>query len=248
MRTRFLAYLRLIDWCALSTSALILLVFLWLTLLPIPQNNNQYESAQKASDNKSADIRPSADNQIAAYTFWVMIFTGVLAVSTIGLWRATYNIAKDSANGLRQTERAYIKISHTKKFTPKDPESVHFSFEIKNLGRTPAHVRDVIIEMHTGGEPTSTPPPFSSRPRDKTSSFLVSGDHFVHNVIYKITPAEIEAMNQGTLIVWLFGVVNYDDVFGQGHQAGYGRIFNKIAGDFVFIANDRYNYDRLHPS
>ena len=110
MYARFLAYLRLIDWCALSTSALILSACLWLTSPFVPQNNNQYESTQKEPDKKTAAITAqSVEDQITA---------------------------------------------------------------------------------------------------------------------------------------WLFGVVDYDDVFGQRHQVGYGRIFNKIAGDFVFIANDRYNYDR----
>ena len=129
MYARFLAYLRLIDWCALSTSALILSACLWLTSPFVPQNNNQYESTQKEPDKKTAAITAqSVEDQIADYTLLLAIFTGILAISTIGFW--------------------------------------------------------------------------------------------------------------------LFGVVDYDDVFGQRHQVGYGRIFNKIAGDFVFIANDRYNYDR----
>ena len=245
MYARFLAYLRLIDWCALSTSALILSACLWLTSPFVPQNNNQYESTQKEPDKKTAAITAqSVEDQIADYTLLLAIFTGILAISTIGLWIATRKITRDSADGRQRIERAFIKVSHAKKFEEIGSDSVRFSFEVKNFGRTPARIRDVIIEMHTGGEPTPIPPKISDQLREKVAGFLVSGDYFFHTAIYKMNPTEIEAMRQGKLTAWLFGVVDYDDVFGQRHQVGYGRIFNKIAGDFVFIANDRYNYDR----
>lgn len=115
------------------------------------QNHNQNNHTKPASDKKPSEIPwPSSGG-------WVAIFTGLLFVSTTGLWTVTRTLAgaaklsadaaKLSADATRQiqrhaeaSERAYVKISHCPPGLTINAgtSTAKAVFRIENSGRTPA--------------------------------------------------------------------------------------------------------------
>jgi hypothetical protein len=70
-------------------------------LSPLPQDAAQHKEggAREPSERKE-----NAEEALARYTFWLMLFTGVLAASTIALWCATM----EAARHVRAAERAHV--------------------------------------------------------------------------------------------------------------------------------------------
>lgn len=103
---------------------------------PISQREPKKVQAESGNNTNS-----SANDAIADYTFWLMVFTGVLAGSTIGLWWVTWCISSHTKRAFISSERAFI---FKESFTPY---AIHDSdgkikswrfFPIwKNCGNTP---------------------------------------------------------------------------------------------------------------
>jgi hypothetical protein len=114
---------------------------------PEPINGHQAENVLEAD---------KADERVARYTLWLTIFTGVLAVSTIGLWVVTWRgarVAKDSADAAKganvlarenfvSSERPWlwlVDIADGGSVSIKGDEvRVTTQFVVKNLGKSPA--------------------------------------------------------------------------------------------------------------
>lgn len=91
----------------------------------------------------------------AAATLLIAIFTGTLWRSTGRLWKMT----KTSVDAVRQAERAYVKMSHTAPAFDlvKTIGQGGLTVEIKNSGRTPATVTDVLLQVNWFGEENPAP-------------------------------------------------------------------------------------------
>jgi hypothetical protein len=61
----------------------------------MPASYRYYKADSGADGEREPDV--SADDWIAFYTFWLVVFTAVLSVSTIGLWLATISGARRQA-------------------------------------------------------------------------------------------------------------------------------------------------------
>ena len=100
--------------------SIVAIFFLSLSFGYVVNQQTQFPISQQASDQnnpvdipkKIIEIKPmndSADNRIATYTLWLMLFTGVLAVSTILLWFETRSTGKTSeiaANAAKASAKA----------------------------------------------------------------------------------------------------------------------------------------------
>lgn len=107
-----------------------------------------YEATQK-SGHKSEECKTlwekTTTDPIAFFTFWLVIFTGVLGFSTVLLWRASEHQAELTQAALIGDQRAWIMVSlniESFRFGPivdgaADAEA-ELIFRIQNVGRTPA--------------------------------------------------------------------------------------------------------------
>jgi len=217
-----------------------------------PATSNQQENgaSEVTAPPRSAQHKQGGDQERYWYTTfieqtpeWVIaVLTLILAASTIGLWKATGDIANDAADGRQRTERAYVTISHVKGIRGISDDEIEVSFEIRNRGRSPARVTDVVVEWFQG--PLHIDPTLEVRERAKPAGFLVADGNFFHTARYAVSKTDRDKMYRGEIFPWMYGYVDYTDMFGVRHRAGYGRQYNRFAGDFVFIANALYNYDR----
>ena len=175
----------------------------------------------------------------------IAFFTSVLAVSTIGLWYHTHRIAKHTAN----SERAYVTMSHEPpglNVTIKREHAV-VTIEIKNYGRTPATVTDLLLQLDRFGEDNPAPdkPKYrTDAPRTNVGAFLVADTSIFHTWVLP-NPNEGDGNE-----LWLFGYVDYSDAFGQHHRAGYARTYRDSANisgkanNLFFVNKDGWNYDK----
>ena len=220
-------------------------------------------------------------NRLSEFTRWLVGVTGLMALIAIfQLWmfkrqlnlmedgardarnvasaaQCSANAAKASADALMLAERAYVKLSHV---TPglKIKEGKSFcevEIEIRNHGRTPATVTDVHIwgKLLEHGEPL--PVPFQYPPQEQSpSAFLVTQEAFFKTQVLPLLGIQSEEVICSAKRLWVYGHVDYIDVFGRRYQGGYARIHEPWLGDglkepnrnnLVYPIDGRYNYDRL---
>jgi hypothetical protein len=136
-----------------------------------------------------------------------------------------------------------------------------FKIGIKNFGRTPANVTDVLIKALLLPSSQALPeiPDYARERKDSPKAFLVSGDEFFYTDVVKISAAEVPQLRNETITLWLYGYVDYIDQFGQRHRGGYARVYSpafdnrgtyktdeefKARSNLLFVSQDGYNYDR----
>jgi hypothetical protein len=216
---------------------------------------------QPYEGNDESKAEQKADERMADYTFWLMVFTGVLTglavLQALMLWRTV-------ENG-RVSERAYIKMSHTPPgVTFNNSGSFTVQMQIVNYGKTPAEIIDAHICPHVLKISEMLPAePDYQRHKGLPSplrAFLVANDKFFFRPKrVSIAPAEITAIKAGLSNFYLIGYVDYRDKFGATHRAGYARIYHpdqdrregwesdkafKKRSNLGFVLDDGYNYDR----
>lgn len=212
-------------------------------------------SSSNTSGNGNTPFNPCNDDPMIRYTFWLMIFTGVLAISTIGLWFVTFLAGKDtkkaadaaqkSADAALQAAtanifmgRAYVKITSCSPgiifiMHPIPPPHLACKLEIKNYGETPACITDIMIQatILEVGQLLPDIPNFDGAKRYKFSNaFLVRSEsifyHFFDETI--LTEALIVDIKEGNKILCLYGFVDYIDAFGNRHRGGFGQNYYQV--------------------
>ena len=170
------------------------------------------------------------------------------------------NAAKTSADAVMLAERAYVTISRKSKLRISDDPTgaIGFDFEVKNHGRTPAHILGgrLTIAFSDYGTPAPVMPSHSGIAIPPI--FLVPGHCMKHadtvsslgrdKIMGATQPLEVVGLGtdpQPPLELWLMGYVDYRDKFRGAHRGGFGRRFDRNVGDLTFDqANAALNYDR----
>ena len=183
--------------------------------------------------------------------------TLVIAIFTVTLWNATAGLL----NHGREVERAYVKLSHANDLRLQGNGHLAVRMEIKNWGRTPAQITDMVIgcDIRTSRVPLPEHPPYPGRVgKNVVHAFLVAGEgFFVTNPIKRVfTDEERLSIERGTQVLTLMGYVEYRDKFDRTHRAGYARTYlphrpgdlmNVLPADnLVFVTQENYNYDRQY--
>jgi hypothetical protein len=184
---------------------------------------------------------------LALATLLIAIFTIVLAFTT-------YFIHRHS----KATERAYIKMSHNSGGTygnglnlDEANNCAQFTVTVTNTGRTPADVTDVYIRWFVLAR-DQDPPIEASYPPEQdvlppVSAFLVANDSFLNGIeLTNISDAQFATIKAHTNKLWISGYVEYKDISGKRHRAGYTRIYShgREGNNLIFPAKANYNYDR----
>jgi len=178
--------------------------------------------------------------------------------------------ALTQAEALKLSERAYVKMSH-------DPPGVEFhrtsegqswltvGLSVKNWGKTPARVVKAVIcyRCTPGIEMLPKMPVYDENAvHAQVQSFLVTND-FAGYLYERLIPTEhVIAVKEGRSNLWVYGHVEYLDMFDVLHVAGYGTFYVpeydeparygpgqfEKRSNLVFITEPTYNYDRRKQS
>jgi hypothetical protein len=188
----------------------------------------------------------------------VAAFTVKLTLVTRDLWQATRDAAqaaKDTASHTRTSERAYVKMSHTPPGVSfSSPDKFILQVQIKNSGQTPAQVTDAILKRMILSPDEELPgtPDYTSDDLETTQAFLVAHDKIFAIRNLPITDKEWARVRAGAAKLYVYGYVDYVDVFGGRHRGGYAREYisaldigkPKERNNLNVVTNSAYNYDR----
>lgn len=183
----------------------------------------------------------------AVATVLIAAFTVVLAVATRRIYRHTV-----------ASERAYVTMSHISPpgLCIKDGTSqVWVTIQVKNSGRTPATISNLVIKVKVLQSGTLLPEsPDYGREQDEPTAkaFLATNSSFEHSRKLSVSDWEIDEVKNGTKALYVLGYVDYIDEFKQRHRGGYARRYDPIRdtvaseqrNNLVFVTQRGYNYDR----
>lgn len=208
-------------------------------------------SNQQAQQGRAAVEQPPA-SYVEKLSDPIAIFTGLVTIFTCLLWMVGRNQVADS----RVIQRAYVGLSHA---TPPEgggsalnEENQKIQIAIKNSGQTPAVVKGVRLgTMITEPDaPLPHEPPYDDTiDHPSTQAFLnANSAHYIRRGLGIPADKWLEIRNRKRTL-YVIGLVEYIDMFGQWHRAGYARRFAPGRGgnnlDFIAVefAGDAYNYD-----
>ena len=163
------------------------------------------------------------NDAITLYTFWLMLFTAVLAVATITLAAFTIDLAFTSRKTAKRQLRAYVaaRAIGVSGFSPNIP--VEIRFRMTNHGQTPAY--DVSHASTIAILPHPLPPnfqlPIATIPTP--ASFVLhpnaSFDAGMTNA-FNAVQIDMATTNNGFRI-YLYGTVTYRDAFNEDSKTTF---------------------------
>jgi hypothetical protein len=190
---------------------------------------------------------------VALRTFfhdWEPVFVGMgtiaLAAFTWRLWLSTDLLWEHT----RVVERAYIKLAHSKALEHDGQGSFSVMMQARNTGRTPATVTDVVVKPLLLSNAMSLPsnPDYKRSGGEPRGAFLVVNTHMNFTETFRMPQPFVAQIEDGRLRLYLLGYVDYIDVFGIRHRAGYARLYEPSVelgkNNLSFIPERTYNYDR----
>ena len=202
---------------------------------------------QVVSPVKASDIREA----VMTADDWMAIFSGLLLLVT----GAQLILGWRTGKHFQRTERAYIKLSHDEPGVVWDADKssgkFRLSLQVKNFGRTPGQVTDVIANflvvdkaMKFDELPESVR---AAHIKKETSGFLVCNDYFFQHTSLSVTKDERAAIESGRLRLIIYACVDYIDQFNVRHRGGYGRLHVPalVENNLIFPDSGPFNYDRV---
>jgi hypothetical protein len=207
--------------------------------------NEQTPKAQDGTTTPDSKRQPAKkswrdDTRLQTVFIGVTAFvTSVYAIAAIYQWRATQE-AIDQARVSRELEnRAWVTVKEAgfKQFEPGKPVIAVLSFV--NNGHTPA------VETHSITIPelrdSSPPKDFRLYPIDTTVPVTNIGPDVRVDVVKQSTPLDAETLdviNTGKKKQYFYGVLLYDDIFGQHHHTTFCFFYNTLLQKFEDCGGD----------
>lgn len=239
-----------IDWLEINTSGLVLVLAIHLlSAFGIPSHDENNQKSYHAAEQVSDDLSWWKSSAV-----WTAIFTGLLTVSTIGLWgvtRTAANAARDAAEALPLAERAYVFFNNAKcpdieqgDLTLGDATQTIFTvnYSFKNHGRTPAIVWNVQVDAIylATGQPEAKDLSKDTLP----TALIVSKEDDIrqHSHAFPILGADFENAKVGNGHIFFYGILSYRDVFMREHETGVCGEWNFTARRFVVTRDSNLNY------
>lgn len=216
----------------------------------------------------NSESRNEANETIAEYTFWLMLFTGILAVATVGLGVATvglYRTGKEqialAAGSLEATNNA-TELAKRNFVASHRPEVIIRSLTYVQVGRDFIGARlalvnrgatDAIAVEINGIIVSSGLPPDSGieLPHQSTFEKIANGaeeEHWLHSRVH-FRKAELERSEAGLQLpgfeyrpVFCIGEIAYLDSNGARRKTGFCRQFGPSTTSWLAVENTEYEY------
>jgi hypothetical protein len=218
---------------------------------PPTQQQAASEDATKDREKEGGESiwQRTISDPLALYTFVLTAFTGILGVSTVLLWWETRRIRKSAAEDIRTLQRAYLSVepygvhAHNERGRArlpgdKGPFQCVPQIKISNAGNLPAREIRWRIEHKFGFDgrlddfhPDETK--CEGRNVIPPSGHMIQGG-IVINVgeVGTTDPGELREETDSFLYVW--GIVIYDDGFGETRRTRFCHRYNCVNLDYVW--------------
>jgi hypothetical protein len=149
----------------------------------------------------------------AAATIAVAVFTYTLKRATDKLWAASKEQTLLTREALEATERAFVFVKHHSVLPPSEHNSIYvLQIHLQNTGKTPTrHARgNASIKTFQGEIPEEFN--FPDIQPEKETAMLIGPDHSITNAV-EVPPAIIDAVAHGKFRLYMWGWIDYNDVF-----------------------------------
>ena len=176
----------------------------------VPQANQYEQQGKKPGDEGTEFWPPLFGYRLKVTDTLLVLFTALLFVATWRLWLATDNLVKGSDDTAKRELRAYVGTEHIGVLD----NPVRGGIVVKNFGRTIA----TEVEVRIAGAFANTQP---------IANFSLGGRkckaiHMPSEVTQWNEPVAIQGndralLNSGTGSVYVWGRIDYKDVFGEPH-------------------------------
>lgn len=242
-------WLRSVDWLAINTSALVLILMIWcLSCLGFPDHDHHDTNARYAADTKLTEFPWPASAE-----GWTAVFTGLLTFSTAGLWivtRTAANAAKAAAEALPKLERAYVLFTGAvsddirESLTLGNLTRTRFAlkYNTKNHGRTAAIIK--AIRLSAGYVEVGFPKMPDAFGSEWPDAFVMgSGDSPpAGTVTFPIAGSDFEKAKKSIGHIFFWGKIEYLDVFDNPHETGLCAEWSFDEGRFIVSECRELNY------
>jgi hypothetical protein len=194
---------------------------------PTKRQKQECYDAAKASGRKTEECKSvwerTTSDPVALYTFGVFIFTGILGISTIFLWRVTRttaNAAQKSAEISEQalivTQRAFIRVANYPWLWRGDharPGKYFYDITpiIENFGNTPTV--GAKINVNSALRDTILPEYFDFSYQGEAGDTLVGPKQTIGASRAEILDDDLLAVQKMEKFFYIWGVITYRDVF-----------------------------------
>jgi hypothetical protein len=153
---------------------------------------------------------------VAFYTSVLALFTGVLGVSTVGLWIATNRTLKHAQETAQRQLRAYLTVESGGVVLLNNATQINASIIFKNTGQTPAY--GVMTWASVGIKSMNAANPFASAPAiaarsGHAKSIAGPGQNVNIGTTTYITAADLAAVTASQSAIFFWGRVDYVDSF-----------------------------------
>lgn len=215
--------------------------------------------AIKSSDNvRRSELSLVAQQEVADWAFWMVVISiltvlvtgaGVyyVALTLVETRRATA-AAIDAIDVNRESAqsqlRAYVSVERASivKFNPDEPVEVRL--HIKNTGQTPAFKMNQLVLLKADSYPSNFEFYIPADIGEDVQSELGSG-LVVTTFIDTGTPLtanQLDSVQSGSAAVWVWGRIDYEDIFGRKFYTEFRFIFG---GHLGVRPNGAMGTDRL---
>lgn len=192
-------------------------------------------------------------------TDWIIAFaTTFIAAFTITLWWSAYR----QSQHFMVSERAYVRLSHSSVpgLTIDPSGNAKLTIRAINSGKTPATISAIVVTTCPGiRNPGSIVyklpdmPNYWNRSSEERETFLVAGDEAPYDVTFQVRQPDLNSLTCGydtNVKLCVYGYVDYTDVFGVRHVAGYARWFDPnregaSGNNLIPVSQPNWNYDRV---
>ena len=265
MRTKML--------CKWAVVVAFLGALVWLSFV-LPPSISPFEPQAETSGGRSAtneSIQDIAAEAVAQYTKMVAWFTFVLAISTMGLWWATWKSARTAERALTELEQPVIVPEiKTPGLKIEDTAQLRYTFGVlqyvfANYGRTPAFLLELAENLHVPPEKGNLPKPLN--PNDNSGQKmpwgivapagsasmefgrnilgLTLGESATANGLQELIAGGEKARELG---VFWHGYVRYGDIFGREYVRGFCFLYHRTWDRWIPAGGDAFNYLKMDKS
>lgn len=198
-------------WCAIEIALATVLIFVPSIL------------TFRASAPATPDLSHSTSGPLGlGPEWWVAIFTGVLTIATIGLWRATNQLGERTDRGMRTLESAYpfpvVASAHDLANQieaalgfgdPGHTQRIGIAFTLQNFGKTPCSILHVEADLYIQDRV------FSATRQAPRELILGAGQQTsVLSAQTEITRSEAGNIVMHAATLLFAGFINYLDIWG----------------------------------
>jgi hypothetical protein len=170
-----------------------------------------------------------SENASEITILWIKPGEWLIGGVTFLLWLSTQLLVREAKATSRRQLRAYVFLDPAKEFSfvrkPSTTATVEIEIHVKNLGATPAH--DLIVESWMTIDIWPMPKEFTfigpPGVGPVSKSVVPPGGlaHFHAGTAKPFTVAELAAIQNGDLCLYIYGSIKYKDAFNRPHWTNF---------------------------